>query len=64
MHSLSQKGCKKAKYIIENSINAKIRITINEKPPDARPTCIDKNTQNICNRINIMLRASVILITL
>lgn len=63
-HPLFQNGCKNAKYIIENSINAKIKITINENPPDAKPTCIAKNTQNNCNNINIIPFANVTLITL
>lgn len=61
---LFQNGCKKAKYIIENSINAKIKIAKNENPPDAKPTCIAKNTQNNCNNINIIPFANVTLITL
>lgn len=50
--------------MIEKSINAKIKITINEKPPDAKPTCIAKNTQKNCNKINIIARANVTLMTL
>lgn len=50
--------------MVENSINAKIKIVINENPPDANPTCIAKNTQNNCNKINIMPLANVTLITL
>lgn len=50
--------------MIENSRNAKIKIVINEKPPDAKPTCIAKNTQNNCNKINIIPLANVTLITL
>lgn len=61
---LFQNGCKNAKYTIEKSINAKIKIVINEKPPEANPTCIAKNTQNNCNKIKIIPLANVTLITL
>lgn len=50
--------------MIENSINAEIKIVKNEKPPDTSPTCIIKKTQNNCNNISIIPLASVMLITL